>query len=755
MQALDPLDKKNQKCVVIVQARMRSTRLPDKVMRKLAGITVLEHVLRRCQAIRGIDEVICATTDTAETDLIAAEAARIGVTVFRGSEPDVLDRYYRAASAARAGIVMRVTSDCPLIDPGICSALLSLFLRSGVDYACNNMPRSWPHGMDAEVFSMAALTRAAEEATEPFAREHVTPWLRAHPEVRRTVLHGPGWPHTEHRLTLDHPEDLRLFEHIADKFPLPLHTATLDDILRVLAAHPEIDAINRYLGRPEKPSSEDKRPVVLFRFDAGPEIGGGHAMRCATLEAAFRAAGWRALRLVSQETADHLHLESEDPTVVILDADDGAGEADAVAAQGICGDLLVVDHYGRDRSFETPARRFAKKILVIDDLADRIHDCDWLLDATPGRTVEDYQGKVPQTAALLLGPKYALIRRQFRQFRVPAAEKRAATSTNTPTRILISCGLIDSANATELALAALAQAKLDADVDVVLGPNAAHLKAIERRAQQADDRISLHVDSAHISALMTNADLCIGAGGTTTWERCCVGLPSLVIGVADNQRPNAAALGKAAVAEVAGWIGALSEQALSETITRLWNDRARRQEMAEKGMTLVDGRGAERVVLATLAPASHDEGATIRLRPAEQEDCATILEWQRAPETRRFARNPGIPTKAEHDYWYSVKLTQSDCWFTIIEVSGEAAGFLRFDQRGTGPDGDIFEISIAVAPAFHRRGIARAALQLAQQFMKGNILTAQVLSGNEPSAALFRTAGFAETTRGWYRAARS
>jgi len=137
------------KTACIIQARLGSTRLPGKVLETLGDAPVLEHVLRRCQAIEGVDEVVCATVEGADGDAVATLADNLDIAVYRGSESDVLARYHGAAHAVGADVVMRVTSDCPLIDPEVCAAVLKLREEADADYAANNMPPSWPHGLRA------------------------------------------------------------------------------------------------------------------------------------------------------------------------------------------------------------------------------------------------------------------------------------------------------------------------------------------------------------------------------------------------------------------------------------------------------------------------------------------------------------------------------------------------------------------------------------------------------------------------------
>ena len=228
---------------VVVQARVGSTRLPGKVLRDLGGRPVLARVLARCKRIPGVDTVVCAVPD--EPDSVALEdIARVeGCASVRGSERDVLDRHLTAARAASADIVMRVTSDCPLIDPEICGNVLALRAAQRADYACNNMPRTYPHGLDCEAFTMRALERAAAEAVNPDDREHVTPWLRRSPGVTRTNLSSGQPALVHHRWTLDYPEDLAFFEAVFAALP-DAESASLEDVLVLLDRRPDLAAIN-------------------------------------------------------------------------------------------------------------------------------------------------------------------------------------------------------------------------------------------------------------------------------------------------------------------------------------------------------------------------------------------------------------------------------------------------------------------------------------------------------------------------------
>jgi spore coat polysaccharide biosynthesis protein SpsF (cytidylyltransferase family) len=174
-------------------------------------------------------------------------------------EHDVLDRYYQAARYLKADIVVRVTSDCPLIDPSVCDAVIQLRQDADADYACNNMPPTWPHGLDCEAFTAEVLARASREARDPYEREHVTPWIRTKPGLRRANLPGPEGDSAGQRWTLDFPEDLAFFRALVSRLSDGEGSQGYAEIRAILDRHPEIQAINagrRDSGRVKQQAAE-------------------------------------------------------------------------------------------------------------------------------------------------------------------------------------------------------------------------------------------------------------------------------------------------------------------------------------------------------------------------------------------------------------------------------------------------------------------------------------------------------------------
>lgn len=225
---------------------MRSTRLPGKVLKDLAGATVLERVVSRLRRCRLVNEVVVATSAEPADDVIVNECQRLGTHAFRGSEQDVLDRYYRAAQRMQAEAVVRITSDCPLIDPGVSDKTVQAFLSERPDYASNALERTYPRGLDTEVMTFAALECAWTEARQAYQREHVTPFLYQHPERFKILSVTGDHDYSQHRWTLDTPEDLE-FLRVVYARGVNRQDLTWQDVLNIVEGEPELAEINRHV----------------------------------------------------------------------------------------------------------------------------------------------------------------------------------------------------------------------------------------------------------------------------------------------------------------------------------------------------------------------------------------------------------------------------------------------------------------------------------------------------------------------------
>ena len=235
---------------ILVQARTGSSRLPGKVLKQIGSHTVLEEVIARCRRTAGADVVVASIPDLDRDDVLVPVAERAGAVVVRGNETDVLSRYAKSARAVNATVVVRITSDCPLIDPEIIGALLELRTRERAEYASNALVRTYPVGLDCEAFTTESLLESEAKAIDKHDREHVTPWLIRAPHLRRANLHSGNPSLGKLRWVLDYPEDLEFMRAVFAALP-PGNPGLMADVLDVLRGDPSIAKLNAMHGVPD------------------------------------------------------------------------------------------------------------------------------------------------------------------------------------------------------------------------------------------------------------------------------------------------------------------------------------------------------------------------------------------------------------------------------------------------------------------------------------------------------------------------
>ncbi len=235
------------KIIVIIQARMGSTRLPGKVMKDLYGKSVLAHEIERVKQSKIIDDIVIATSTHNKDDIIEKEALYIGVKCYRGSEDDVLSRYYYAAKENHADVVIRITSDCPLIDPNVLNEMIQFYNCNKYDIVTNGgsdlSKRTYPRGLDIEIFNFKVLQEAFLNATEKYRREHVTPYIYENTE--KIYYYQNSIDYSKYRWTLDTEEDWKLIETIYGYLYKGNHDFYLDHILELMNKYPELYEINK------------------------------------------------------------------------------------------------------------------------------------------------------------------------------------------------------------------------------------------------------------------------------------------------------------------------------------------------------------------------------------------------------------------------------------------------------------------------------------------------------------------------------
>lgn len=363
--------------------------------------------------------------------------------------------------------------------------------------------------------------------------------------------------------------------------------------------------------------------TIVFRVDASLQIGTGHVMRCLTLAQALKTAGARC-RFVCRAHEGHLieHITGQgfDATALPIGAPDirevlggpthaawlgCSTSADAqqtlAAFEGQHIDGLVVDHYALDATWEALVRPRVSHLMVVDDLADRPHRCDMLLDPNLGRHATDYAACVPPACRILAGPRYALLRPEFAALRGYSLQRRSAPELH---QVLITLGGVDRSDATGRVLAALRDGDLPPScrLTVVMGAHAPWLERVRDLAVQMPWPTEVLVGVADMAQRMADADLSIGAAGGTAWERCCLGVPTLLIVLADNQRPGALALEAAGAAWLLGDVDTAA-RSLPDALRRLANPAEIRRLAAAAG-AVTDGLGCGRVMSEWMALAN-------------------------------------------------------------------------------------------------------------------------------------------------------
>jgi UDP-2,4-diacetamido-2,4,6-trideoxy-beta-L-altropyranose hydrolase len=491
------------------------------------------------------------------------------------------------------------------------------------------------------------------------------------------------------------------------------------------------------------------RASIGFRVDASAQIGTGHFMRCLTLADGLKERGAQSI-FVSRDLPGHLRA-------MLNDRGHESASLDATVDKGVKGDLahgawlrtsqaqdaadtldalsgrplhwMVVDHYALDGRWETMLRGSAAQIAAIDDIADRIHDCDLLLDQNLHADADArYRGKVPDRCVTLLGPRFALLRQEFHALR-----QRVRRRSGEVDRILIFFGGADADNYTGEAVAAiggLGIARLHADVVMA----ASHPKGDEIAAQCTRFGFDYHRQTDRMAELIASADLAIGAGGTTTWERCCLGLPTLAICLADNQRDQIAAAAQEGLL-YAPESGDERMLMIQRHVTALIENRPLREMMSRAGMRAVDGRGVFRVVDELI-------DRDLEIRCACAADARALYEWRNDPAVRAVSRNKELIDWNAHQSWFASALTAPDRPILIGLRNGAPVGVVRFDVEG-----EEAEVSIYLVPGTHPPGEGRSLLNGAQRWLIANRqdvrrLRAEISAGNVRSERLFLRAGY-------------
>lgn len=497
---------------------------------------------------------------------------------------------------------------------------------------------------------------------------------------------------------------------------------------------------------------------IAVRVDASVQIGTGHFMRCLTLADSLKEYGAQVrfvcrnlpLQFCDMLAAKDMELVSLDsgticPSIGNLahahwleatQAQDAQATIQSLAGQML--DWLIVDHYALDFRWERALRRAARKIMVIDDIADRQHDCDVLLDQNFYVDMKSrYSGKIPVRCRLLLGPRYTLLRSEFRQLR-----DKVKPRTGRVERVLVFFGGVDKDNYTGQAIEAIANLGLEGlHVDVVIG--AQHPQREQIILACAGYKFDCHVQTSRIAELMATADLGIGAGGSATWERCCMGLPTLAFCTADNQQKQIAD---------AALEGLLYSPEIRDnfylTIQRhtsaLIENSFLRQFISRKSMQTSDCNGVFNVIRELVSPCVCGDGV-VDVRLAVAADALLVWPWRNNEAIRRYCFDSAPVSLDKHISWWNRTLSDPKRVLLLGRLGGKEVGVIRYDFI----ESRQAKVSIYLNPEMMGRGVGECWLRaglgwLMQNYSEIDTVVAEVMSKNIASLRVFLAAGFQE-----------
>ena len=502
---------------------------------------------------------------------------------------------------------------------------------------------------------------------------------------------------------------------------------------------------------------------IVFRVDASLVIGTGHVMRCLTLAEALRERGcdcqficrehpgnlidqisergFKIHRLSSTDVTRGLGQEPHSPAhAAWLGAD---WRTDATQTRKAMGDVtvdwLVIDHYAIDERWERVLRPACRRLMVIDDLADRNHDCDLLLDQNLVDGWQDrYRGKIPNNCGMLLGPEYALMQPIYAGLhdRVPPREGQIRN-------ILVYFGGADTDNLTGMTISAFKSLLVDdVSMDVVVPTSSPHIEYL-RRITENNARIRLHESLPSLAPLMVKADLAIGAGGATSWERCCLGLPSLVVTLAENQNPIAEELNKLGLIRWIGRTRHVTEIDIRKQLNSILNEKFDKK-WSNKCKLITDGNGTKRVCsIITI-----DSSQILKIRPAKILDEKKLLLWANDFSVRNNSFHSNRIDEKDHHLWFNKKLRDFEkSKIFIAETCDEVPiGQIRFELT---PEGWEIDYSLAAYARGRKLGkkLLRAGISAMESISESTQFVGRVKPDNINSCKVFENLGFKTISR--------
>lgn len=506
--------------------------------------------------------------------------------------------------------------------------------------------------------------------------------------------------------------------------------------------------------------------MIIFRADASATIGGGHVYRCLTLAHAIKEQdASQSVVFVCHLSQGHMGdlIQAQGFELMTVEQPLSASEMRKLLVQQQQNDhtidWLIIDHYQINIHYQKQLHPLVRNLMVIDDLANRGHYCDLLFDQSLNRHPSDYQPWLTNSnCGVICGSQFALLRDEFSTLKPQAILKRKSFSHIE--KVLIAISATDPDNISGQIINQLDNLLANStckswQYTLVLTSQAKHLAAIKQQIDQSHLDINLALNVSNMAELMVAHDIAIAAAGGAMLERCAMGLPSIIIGVVDNQTHIIEALAKQQIAIDVMDKSELSNK-LNNALIALENiDKQRYQTIANNAFKLCRGDGAAYVAVQ-LQTKNHQHNDYLQSVTAKH--CKLIFDWQQHPKTRAYARNPNPPTWDEHTKWFDNTIKNAQVNFYLLMHQGQCAGFVRLNPKSlndsTG-DKKYKEVSIALNPGCHSKGLGVKALNLLTDLHRDGKLLAFIDENNIASVKAFERAGFglhSQTNEGnWYQ----
>jgi spore coat polysaccharide biosynthesis protein SpsF len=575
---------KKQKVGAIVQARVGSKRLPKKVLKKFCGKTILSIILERLRLISKIDKIVVATTTKREDDLIIKEAVDSGVAFFRGDEDDVLRRYISAADENEIDIIVRVTADEPMVDYKIIDNMIASYVNGEYDYISTTIERTFPKGIDAEVFSLRLLKDIASQSDSSYHHEHVTTYIHENKECYRilNIFAPPRLEYPELVLTVDTPDDYervgKLFEIVYKRNP----RFTTDDVVAVINERPELvekiapDTIKRF----------------LFRVDAHYDIGIGDVKTCISLAKAInKDIESEVVFLMKDYTLGNFLVEKAGFSVQKFGKNVAREEEINIIltfAKNFEPHFIIFEACPNDHYVIEKVKKNGFKIVCIDFGGEKTVYADIVVNWDVVRHQYEKNKYIPDQK-ILEGEKYVILSEEFNN------GQKYELSDRRPENILITTGGTDFSNLTPRILDYFNDIEGRFNIDVIVGPGFENNREISEIAVKSKHNVTIHNNIKNNHPFYLKSNIAVTTGGLTSYEVSAAGVPTMMVSATGHQTPRVRYFGEKGMCANLGFHADLTRKNFVEMFNLLRNDANLRLKLHNNSVKTVDDYGVFRI----------------------------------------------------------------------------------------------------------------------------------------------------------------